>query len=532
MFKSENESVAQRAEKRYEAIAKQNISASSKRDDSITLEIGCDEVLGFNHESLAPQTSTHMIPHTRYPTPESMARVVVSSIDDQALNFFLGNFVAQPIIVPRGQYEWIAELLVQPDTENTFRRSLRAASMAAFAVATKIPGIMRQAQAAYGSALRSTNEALSDKESAIKNSTLISIILLGLYENFVFPDRGSINVWAKHVDGACTLLNLRGQEQFQSSIGRRVFHQFYGTILQAALETGRAVHPGIHELYQILNPNSDYRLHGRQWTARIVDILHGTVDLNRENQDKQADPRTLVEMALTIDRELDELKKVMPRIWKCEVIRLEHPTEDFPGEWYHIALDPWIAQMWNNIASARLSLYNVVRENLARGWTQFSPTIFSQSEYENTKAMAEQAVRYTAASVVASVPQITGMIPFPDLVTAQRRASNPDHDESSPSYTMRPPGTFLKPSQPTQIVNIIWPLYAASQPDLIRPETRQWSIDMLHFVALRIGSRQAVVLAEELKEIQRNGQPTTSSVDNAILSSSCSLIQPSEFHQV
>lgn len=114
--------------------------------------------------------------------------------------------------------------------------------------------------------------------------------MLGMYENFVFQDKGSIQAWAKHIDGACALLNLRGKDQFRSELGRRLFHQFYGIILLVALETGRAVHPGMHELYQVMTPSSDYSVHGRQWTTHLIDVIHSAINLN---QDKATDPKTV-----------------------------------------------------------------------------------------------------------------------------------------------------------------------------------------------------------------------------------------------
>lgn len=510
MFKNESAVVAKKAEKRYETLAMQKTPTTTKiKRPSPSSDI--PETWVSDHDWFSPQMDTHIDPCTRYPTPESMTHeAIVPSIEDQALGFFIGNYVAKPTIVPRGQFEWIPELLSQSNTEEIIRSSVSAASLAALANATKSPGVMRQAQAAYVSALRITNDALRIKETAVQDSTLLSVIMLGTYENLVFQDRRSVQAWARHIDGACALLNLRGKEQFKSDLGRRMFHQFYGVILLVALETGRAVHPGMYDLYQVMNPTSDYSVHGRQWTTRMINVLHDAITLN---QDKHSDPRTMVNIALSINRELGKLKKLMPHIWNYETIRLEQPSEYLYGDIYQFYLDPWIAQMWNNIKSCRMYLFKIVRENLVRGCTQFNPPIFSHDEYEFNKTTAEEIVQSTAASIVASVPQITGMIPFPDLSTARRRASNPELEESSAVFTIQPPGTYLDPTQSTQMVHVIWPLYAAGQTDLATPELRQWAIDMLHFVALRIGTRQAVVLAEELKAIQRTRLLTATSGD-------------------
>ncbi|KAF2832293.1 hypothetical protein CC86DRAFT_279968 [Ophiobolus disseminans] len=443
MFKNESDVVAKKAEKRYEVLARQKIPIASKRHQGSLPDFDFTESWKINYDWKPEQTTTHTIPYTCYSTPESMPReAVVPSIEDQALGFFIGNYVAKPTIVPRGQFEWIPELLAQSNTEEIFRSSVNAASLAAFANATKSPGIMRQAQAAY------------------------------------------------------------------SNLGRRLFHQYYGVILLVSLETGRAVPPGMYDLYQTMNPTSDYSVHGRQWTTRMINVLHDAITLN---QDRHTDPRTMVSTALSIDRELDELKRLMPHVWNHKTIHLEQPSEYLYGDTYDFYLDPWIVQMWNNVKSCRMYLYKIVRENLVRGYTHLDQPLFSRDEYESTQATAKGIVQSTTASIIASIPQITGMIPFPDLSTARRRASHPelDGDEPSPVFTVQPPGTFLDPSQSTQIVHVIWPLYAVGQTDLATAELRQWVIDMLHFVALRIGTRQAVVLADELKALQRTVLPVT-----------------------
>jgi hypothetical protein len=500
MFKNESDVVAKKAEKRYEVLAKQKGSPSSRKEES-ALDFYSLQTQNSRQDWLSASDETQIVPYTRYPTPESMVRDIVPSIEDQALGFFIGNYVAQPGIVPRGQFEWVLELLAQPPVEEILAQSVNAASLASLANATKSPSILQKARAAYGSTLRLTNNALRVKETAVKDSTLISVIMLGMFENFVFQDRDSMLSWAKHVDGACALLNIRGKDQFQSDLGRRLFHQFYGVVLLIALQTGRAVHQGMHELYQAMTPQSDYSVHGRAWTTRLIDVMHAGIHLN---QDKVTDPKTMVESAWNIDREMEEIKALMTSIWKYEIVHLEQPSEHLYGDIYHIYLDPWIAQMWNNVNSCRLCLYKIIRENLAKGWTQFNPPLFSRIEYESMKAVAEGKQRSISIAIVASVPQVLGMIPFPDPTTVKHRAANPNTDVPIPTYKLQPPGTFNDAA--TNVVHLIWPLYAAAQLDLVTSEMRQWAVETLQYIALRIGTRQAVVLAEELKEIQRTGR--------------------------
>jgi hypothetical protein len=504
MFKNESDMVAIRAEKRYEELARQKAPMVKPADSRNWI---C-------HNSWPPpQVNTILVPETRYPTPESMVMEIAPSIEDHALGFFVGNYVAQPTFVPRGQFEWITEALACPNTDKILRTSVDAACMAAFANATKSPVIMNRAQAAYGSALRMTNSALRIKEMAVKDSTLISVIMLGMYENFVFQDDVSIQAWAKHVDGACAIFKLRGKDQFQSSLGRRIYHQFFGTILLVAYETGTAVHEGMRDMYTLMTMMADYSVVGRPCT-RVIHLLHDIININHTGKN---DPKTMLDTALAMGRDLEEVKSLMPSIWNYDILHLKQASPHLYGDTYHMYLDPWIAQMWNNLHSCQLYLYTVLRENLIKCWKLYDPPLFSLEEYDAIMSSTEEIIRNTAASIVASVPQITGMVPFPESPATKPHTSNPNLDKAGSSCVLHPPGTFLDPTKSNHLVHLIWPLYGAAQSDEATPEMRQWTIDMLHFIALRIGTRQAIVLANELKKIQQTGFSSVSFVDRTTL---------------
>ncbi|KAH7402137.1 hypothetical protein DE146DRAFT_456302 [Phaeosphaeria sp. MPI-PUGE-AT-0046c] len=516
MFKNESDVVAKKAEKRYQVLARRKGGSPATRGMPITPDPTSPEVWDLDGDWLSNAKTTHLVPFTQCSTPESMVREVMPSVEDQALGFFIGNYVSRPKFVPRGQFEWVTELIANPLTEDILRHSINAASLASFAVATKSPIIMQQAQAAYGSALHLTNAALRINETAVKDSTLMSVIMLGTYENFVFQDKRSVQAWQRHVDGACSLLSLRGKEQFQRELSRRLFHQFYGTILLVALETGRPVHQGMRELYHHMTPNSEYSVHGRAWTTRLVDVMHGSISLN---QDRDSDPNSMVNTALDLDRELNDIKALMPTVWDSERISLESPSEHLYGNVYDIYLDPWIAQMWNNLTSCRINLFKVVQTNLAKGML-FEPPLFAQEEHAELGTRALQIQMESVQAIVAAVPQITGMIPFPDPQTARRRASDPTISISEETGAMKgvsQPGTYLDPTQSTQMVHLIWPLYDAAKLPFASKEMVQWAIGILHFIALRIGNRQAVVLADELKEqLQHVGVYNTPSISHAL----------------
>lgn len=514
MFKDETAVVARKAKKRYEALAF-HAQQGVEPIGSQTSEASSYHDYWADSESYSLRGSPRTV--TRYLTPESMTREITPSIEDQAFAFFISNHVSVPTRVPRGQYEWVLEALSEPGCEEVLRSSVNAASLAGFATSTKNSVVMAKAHSAYGSALRMANKALRVEDTAVKDSTLIAVIMLGLYENFMYHDMRSIQAWAKHVQGASALLNLRGKRQFESDRARRMFHHIYGIILLVSLESGQVIPAGIQDLYDYCNQSSDYAVHGRQWTTRLTNFMHNTINLNR---DTKSDPVTLVTTAVNLDRELDRIKALMPAIWKYETVQLQQPSAYAYGTFYHIYMDSWIAQMWNNLRSCRMYLYRVIREQLRKGRAS-QPPLFTRAEVTPQIEAAEQVIRTTTAAICASAPQLTGMIDFPRWAAPKADASfaGPQPTVPSPddaSFTIHPPGTFLHPSRPTGMHHLVWPLYAAGMSDLSSGDLKRWIINMLYFIALRIGTRQAVVLAESLKETQKAGLVRVKFVEPAI----------------
>lgn len=512
MFKDQTAVVAKKAEKRYEVLAQQHsLPGSDSREQQLSHASSSQtSPVTWTDAEIEPLTP-RVLSISRYPTPESMTREITPSIEDQAMGFFISNHVSQPALVPRGQYEWLLEAISQPGCEEIVRSSANAASLAGLANSTKNPTIMAKARAAYGSALRMTNSALRVKQTAVKDSTLMSVIMLGLYESIAFPDTKSTQTWYKHVQGASALLVLRGTDQFKSNVARRIFHHFYGITILCSLESGEAVPDGMRDLYEFCNPTSDYAVQGRQWTTRLSLFMQDSIDLNR---DKDSDPVTMVTKAINLDRELDGIKALIPKVWQYETVRLEQRSEFVHGSFYHIYMDPWIAQMWNNLRLCRMHLYRIIRQQLWEG-RACNPPLFTEEEVAPQVTAAERVIRTTIAAICASVPQLTGMIIFPEWPIPKPRGSPARGQpavavQEDSRYQIHPPGTFLDPNRPTCMYHLSWPLYAAGSSDLSGSEMRQYAIDMLHFVALRIGTRQAVVLAEALKDMQRNTPPQSS----------------------
>jgi hypothetical protein len=236
----------------------------------------------------------------------------------------------------------------------------------------------------------------------------------------------------------------------------------------------------------------------------MIRFMRDAIDLSGNTI---SDPVSMVRAAISLDKELDDIKAFMPNIWKYETVYLEQPAKHVYGYSYHIYLDPWLVQMWNNLRSVRFGLHELIRVQILKGLGQLPP-LFSRDEAVALIKVSEKIICSTSATICASIPQVTGQVPFPDLPSTKpsRNTSYADvFDSKDPKFKLHPQGTFLNPFRPSGLHNLIWPLYAIGETNLCSRELREWIIDQLSFVALTIGTRQAVVLANDLKEMQNLG---------------------------
>ena len=85
------------------------------------------------------------------------------------------------------------------------------------------PALLRHAYSRYAVVLTKTQNALNHAHLATLDSTLISILLLSLFEALVFQGRQSPKGWHTHIQGCAALLQMRGAEQFKRPLGRHLF---------------------------------------------------------------------------------------------------------------------------------------------------------------------------------------------------------------------------------------------------------------------------------------------------------------------
>jgi hypothetical protein len=104
------------------------------------------------------------------------------SAEQQAVCFFFSNYVLEPSNSRKSVYDYLPALYNNESEKGAMSCAVTALGLAGLSYRKGEPCLLSAAKSMYSSALHLTNEALSDPKTAVTDATLISVLLLGLYE--------------------------------------------------------------------------------------------------------------------------------------------------------------------------------------------------------------------------------------------------------------------------------------------------------------------------------------------------------------
>ncbi len=359
---------------------------------------------------------------------------------------------------------------------------------------------MRHARRQYALALRTINKALGSPTGALKDSTLLAVLIMAIFETTAgakqrwFPSSlslyqysanryhlVSLKEWRHHMSGAATLLKLRGRAQLFTPIGFKLFmhastHVMVGCLHQEVpmprqlleLRKEAFLRVGDEPVWRYLRAADEFTVFRGAIRARTL-----------------TDPENIIAGALSIDRKMAETFSNIPHDWIPETIHTKIDQYIVFGRSYDIYYDHCIAQTWNGMRTARIMLNETIRFQLTR----------LDESWPGYRAQFEESAHICIAmrdAILRSVPQHLGYVsrkPF--------QASLPS--SSAPSISSDP--LILNTSHPSLGGwFLIWPLYIAGTTRVASPEMRTYAASILEYVGETIGIKQGTNLATFIRE--------------------------------
>ncbi|OAA44883.1 Zn(2)-C6 fungal-type DNA-binding domain protein [Metarhizium rileyi] len=462
------------------------------------------------------------------------------SLQERGVAFFFARYVATDHGCYQN-YDFIYDVWKPPpafdaDSADCITASMTAVGLASLSKLTRCPETFRRARHSYTVALGLANSALSNPAEAVKDSTMLAVLILGTYEFVSGRTPQTIIAWQDHVNGAATLASMRGAAQFRTKAGTRMFIMLCHTVLISCIRSGLPMPQSMVDLRNQLWHLTDTS--GPVW--RVVDTLYNALQVRHDiKSGKISGVDAVVERLCDVEDQFSALISSLPPGWYFRQAKLSRPHPAVLGDSCHIYRGLTQATTWNGIRTMRMLVQETIVEVLC-SCTEDPTMLPSHHQLQLVKAM--KLIQMLGAAFVSSVPQHFGVVSGKDIVRDRqgRHTVAPIPTAQLPHRILSPSGqktlsevsgsaantasalsaaasrkpTLFDPTQSsghekgaerfltlaTASHTIIWPLYTLGMSSSTTPDTLAYVLDRLEAIYQETGFEQARVVSNIVKE--------------------------------
>ncbi|KAG6005492.1 hypothetical protein E4U21_007886 [Claviceps maximensis] len=466
------------------------------------------------------------------------------TLQERGIAFFFARYVA----TDHGCYQnydfiydvWKPPPSYETNTPDCITASMTAVGLTSLSKLRRCPESFRRARQSYTIALGFVNAALSEPTEALKDSTMLAVLILGTYEFVSGRTPQTISAWQEHVNGASTLASMRGAAQFRTKAGTRMFIMLCHTVLISCIRSGLPMPQSMVVLRKQLLHLTDTS--SPVW--RVVDSLYNALQVRHDiRSGKVTGLDTVIKKLGGVEDQFSALISGLPPSWYYKQARLTRPHPAVLGDTCHIYQGLTQATTWNGIRTMRMLVQETIVELLC-GSVEDPIMLPFHHQLQLVKAM--RLIQMLGEAFVSSVPQHFGVVSGRDIVRDRqgRHAVSPvppsqlphrflspsdrqkalpqargqgGGDADVPSTTMttsssRTP-TLFDPTQSTghdrgaerfltlatASHTIIWPLYTLGMSSSTTPDMLTYVLDRLEAIYQETGFEQARVVSDTVR---------------------------------
>lgn len=488
----------------------------------------------------------------------------MDSYHERGMAFFFSRHVARNDIGYQS-YDFIYDVWKPPSNPSPKNQDSVAAGVVAIGLAglskvTRSAEMMDMARRSYGAALSLTTAALSDPAEAVRDITMLSVLLLSTFEVVSGSTPQTMEAWQKHVDGAAALATLRGIDQFKTSAGCKMFQMLCYSVLLSCMRSDIPAPPVIEELR-----NKSLEMGKLDKTNRnLIDHMFRTTTVRHQIKTGVIDGRNEVISTLAkCDAEWALLASGLPDIWRYRNIRLPAASPTAMHRNCHVYPGLIAAITWNGIRSTRMLLQEAIIEQLCHNVNDESCLSAVDQELLISTIKTHNIL---SDAIIASVPQFFGTVRWEDYVTSTgldltpasegTDSANPNQPPPSGSQGLEPivtpheevlgrngqsvvavlPSLFEHKDKPlgelwydverimtlaASCTSIVWPLYNIGISPNCSPEKRSYVLNRLMAIYEETGLENALEAAETVRQkMTEYRPPKCATAANAILTNS------------
>lgn len=359
-FRDETESVMKRAEKSY----RKSVKCTTRQQEPIE-----HYTIGAAVNVVHPTTMTASVPPTLS---------LLSSMEDVAIANFMSSYI------PGSHFDYLPSLYGQAASNSVLSLTVRATAIAYLSQEVHHGEIMLTARTSYARALHKTNGAIAHSCTASSDSTLISVLLLGLFESLVRTSAGTPACWTTHTEGAFAIIRLRGLQQLKTPLGQRLFAQVANILCINSLRQKSRLPRGLEDLIELVleyDPNfPPYQL--TRLTSRVATLV---ADIHIDNQTVSL----VVQRILQLDDDYKHFAIHLPSDWQCQRSTLNGPEKLSRGDEVHWYPSHRALRIWNSYRMTRILLNEAVH-TLADELARESKSQIQRQAVANIEEMATE----------------------------------------------------------------------------------------------------------------------------------------------
>ncbi|KAJ5655195.1 hypothetical protein N7507_007145 [Penicillium longicatenatum] len=399
------------------------------------------------------------------------------NLDEIGVNYFLQDFVAGGRSPSRGYLNYIPTDYSADAEHPTLFTSMAAVGLVA--LAARQPELVRHARAKYSEAINHVNNALASPVESLKDSTLMSVISLGIFEHV-----SNFESWVRHVKGAAALVIARGKFQFARRPAILMFNQVRADMTTACIQSIQPFPDDMRELQEeatkYADPSDAFWLLGV--LASRCATLFANVTAKHKGFPSSKSWSDFLKESVAVQDDFEYVLDVLARQESYTTIQETCGSAEFisyNGQ-YNLYRSFWAIRLWNNSRMVEIIICEIICWLIRKVFDENMPYPYEgQLNLKSKLQYAMQIVARRGEEILASVPQGLGLVLLPDL-------DNPQQPNVSGGYML------------------IWNLYTVGKSPATNHRNRQWIIKQLKDISKSAGITMAFQLADDLVKIEQS----------------------------
>ncbi|KAJ5194680.1 transcriptional regulator family: Fungal Specific TF [Penicillium cinerascens] len=402
------------------------------------------------------------------PTP---ARGLSPDPDEIGVNYFLRNFVSGQSS-SRGCLNYIPSVYREDGEHPTLVASMAAVGLVALANSTRQPDLANLARAKYTEAIRNVNVALTSPVESVKDSTLMSVISLGVFEHV-----SEHKAWVRHVQGAAAIVVARGKDQFTSTATILMFNQVRADLVLACVHNEIPFPEDMIELQEEAAKHIDAS--GAFWRAGTLGVRCADLLMRVRANTEQIHLPEYLEEATMMEREFQNHAMLLAT---QEPYTITQSAGGVPKLIYNgrvdLYKDAWAIRVWNNLRNLRMIVCEIMLYLLNKILaTDLTLTSAVRQSLKLKFQMAMQTLSMLGDDILATIPQA--------LEFLSSASNTPSVDLSFHGSVS---GGYI----------LTWCLYMVGKCPATKAETRKWIIQRLQDFGRNMGISIALRLVDDI----------------------------------